>query len=380
MASSPPPLHPRLRPPGRSALAACFLLPWLAAGQTWVAQESGTTASLRGLMALGSRLAWAGGTGGTYLKTEDGEHWRAARVPGAEELDFRDVHALDGQTAWLLASGPGDRSRIYHTRDGGTHWTLQFTNPDAKGFLDAMGFRDSRHGIVVGDPVDGHFVVLTTDDGGEHWRRRTTPAAMPAEGAFAASGTCLAVRGAREAWFGTGGPGGARVFRTTDGGATWSVAQTPVRNDGPAAGIFSLAFSGALRGVAVGGDYTKPGESAGNIAITSDGGRTWVEVSGASVGQAFSLPAGTQGRPGVRRRDTATGHQTPPGGFRSAVAWVAGRKVWIAVGTSGSDFSADGGRSWKTFDNGAFNAVSVAPDGAGWAVGPGGRVAALRWR
>jgi len=61
---------------------------------------------------------------------------------------------------------------------------LQLTNPDPKGFFDALAFWDATHGIAVGDPVDGHITIFTTDDGGVHWVRRATPAALPNEGAF----------------------------------------------------------------------------------------------------------------------------------------------------------------------------------------------------
>ncbi|HEX4594813.1 MAG TPA: hypothetical protein VH157_11090, partial [Bryobacteraceae bacterium] len=197
----------------RCGLAAITILAnWLPA-QTWVTHASGVTASLRGVSAINDRVVWASGTRGTYLQTTDGgATWRAATVPGAETLDFRDVHAVDARVAYLLASGPGDKSRIYKTADSGVHWTLQFTNPDPKGFFDALAFWDARHGIVLGDPVEGEFVILTTADAGEHWVRQHTPRALPNEGAFAASGTCLIARGLHEAWFATGGPGGARVF------------------------------------------------------------------------------------------------------------------------------------------------------------------------
>jgi len=52
-------------------------------------------------------------------------------VPGAEALDFRDVHAFDEKTAHVLAIGPGDASRIYRTTDGGATWTKTFANPDS---------------------------------------------------------------------------------------------------------------------------------------------------------------------------------------------------------------------------------------------------------
>ena len=115
---------------------------------------------------------------------------------------------------------------------------------------------------------------MTTSDG-DTWQKMKGPSANKDEGAFAASGTCVFTRGTREAWFGTGGIGGARVFHSEDSGQTWSVAKTPIRHDSASAGIFSLAFSDALHGIAVGGDYMKPDESAGTIAITVDGGKTW---------------------------------------------------------------------------------------------------------
>jgi len=326
----------------RPALLAVPLLAM--APPAWTPQKSGTAASLRGLAAVSRTTTWASGTGGTYLRTTDGgATWTAAQVAGAEGLDFRDVEAFGDDDAYLLASGPGDRSRIYHTADAGAHWTLQLTNPDSSGFLDSLAFWDRGRGIALGDPVGGRFAIFTTVDGGTHWMRQTGPEALPSEGAFAASGTCLIATGKQDAWFGTGA---ARIFHSADSGRTWTALQTPIRHDGPGAGIFSLAFSDARHGVAVGGDYTRPESAEHNIAVTADGGRTWTEPAGAH-----------------------------PAGYRSAVAWAAAIEAWIAVGTSGSDISHDNGQSWTRFDTAAYNAVAFAPDGTGWGVGPKGAVA-----
>ncbi len=328
-----------------------LLLCPFAAAQTWSLQTSGVTASLRGAAAVSPTVAWASGTGGTWLRTEDGgATWISGKVPGAETLDFRDLHAVDARTAFLMSIGSGPQSRIYKTADAGLHWQLLFTNPDAQGFFDAIAFWDPTHAILVGDPVDGHMTIFTTEDGGIHWTLRQTPPALAGEGAFAASGTCLVTHGASEAWFATGGKGAARVFHTTDGGRSFTVASSPIRADAASAGIFSLDFSDALHGIAVGGDYSQPDAPAHNIALTSDGGRTWTEPSG-----------------------------TPPAGFRSAVLYVPDAHLWIATGTSGSDISIDGGRTWRTFDHGNFNALAFASRDAGWAVGPKGRIAAIHW-
>jgi photosystem II stability/assembly factor-like uncharacterized protein len=327
----------------------------VAARAQWVAQPSGTQVRLRGVSAVSARVAWASGDKGTYARTTDGGRtWRAGQVPGAEALDFRDVDAFDADTAYLLSIGEGDKSRIYKTTDGGRRWVLQFQSTRPAAFFDSMAFRDKNHGVAISDPVGGKFLVITTTDGGKHWAE-TPPAGMPpaleGEGAFAASGTCVAVAGKSDVWFGTGGPNGARVFRSKDGGRTWEVSDTPLAY-GKAAGVFSVAFLDSMNGVIVGGDYTKEKESAGNVATTSDGGKTWETPRGAR-----------------------------PGGYRSGVAIIRGTRgpALLAVGPSGTDYSPDGGETWTPLSTEGFHAASFSKDGrAGWAVGEGGRIAKFK--
>src|SRR5579863_2070272 len=103
-----------------TARAAYLLIATAAFAQTWVDQTSGTTASLRGISAVSAKVAWASGAGGVWLWTLDGgATWQSGKVPGAESLDFRGVRALNATTAYLMSSGPGDKSRIYKTTDGG---------------------------------------------------------------------------------------------------------------------------------------------------------------------------------------------------------------------------------------------------------------------
>ena len=232
----------------------------------WTMQNSGVTARLRGVSAVSERVAWASGSGSTVLRTLDGGlTWQKLSVT-TDVLDFRDIDAMDSETAYVLAAGNGPASRIYKTTDAGKTWTMQFKSEDSKVFLDAMSFWDADHGVVFGDSVDGQFYVLTTKDGGRVWSRVSAdklPPALENEGAFAASGTNIALFGKSYAWIGTGAAAKSRVLRTADGGQTWQVFDTPLTS-GPSAGIFSIAFRDTKHGVIAGGDYRKEQEAINN--------------------------------------------------------------------------------------------------------------------
>lgn len=334
-----------------ASLIACLLVAAVCHAQNPGPLKTGTTENLRGVSAVSTKAIWASGTHGTYLRTTDGgKSWQVAQVPGAEALDFRDVEAFSKNVAVLLSAGPGELSRIYATRDGGRHWLLQFTNHDPKGFFDCMAFWDRSRGIALGDPLDGRFELLTTKDGGKHWTRvpaEGIPPALDGEGAFAASGTCIAVQGKRNAWFVSGGKT-ARVFRSSDGGQTWQVSATPIVHGEAPQGIFSVAFRDAQHGAIAGGDYQHSKRSNAALAFTADGGASW-QLSPISPQPYFSAVSFT------------------PKGF-------------LAIGTSGAFVAATpDATGWTQTWQLNLNAVSVR-DGQAWAVGPKGVIVKLNLR
>ncbi len=314
----------------------------------WTKHDVGTRSSLRGLAVVNEKVVWASGTGGTVIVTADGgKTWNVRSIPGAEKLDFRDIEAFDAKTAYILSIGNGETSRIYKTVDGGLTWKLQFTNNDEKAFYDAIACWDAKSCIAMSDPVDGFYRLIETRNGGDSWTLIDTEKmdnAKPGEAAFAASGTCLYTVGRSTVYLVTGGSD-ARVFRSNDRGWSWTVAESPLAKGTPGSGIFSIAFRNALHGTIVGGNYEKPGDSAGNLAFTRDGGKSWYAGDGLR-------------------------------GYRSAVAYI-NDKTLIAVGTSGADISFDRGATWRTVGEENFNSVAAKGQKAVWAVGPNGNVARL---
>jgi photosystem II stability/assembly factor-like uncharacterized protein len=359
------------------------------ASAQWDIEESHTTASLRGIHNVGGGVAWASGTDGTVLRTEDGGYlWQTCAIPpGAEKLDFRGIQAFDENTAIVMSSGPGDQSRLYKTTDGCQTWKLVFTNPDKDGFWDALQFakvssnaNDKCFGVLLGDPVDKHFPMFLTYDCGERWERQIqqSPEIEPhGEAAFAASNSSLVINGLMERIFVTGGKGGPRILGFWVGlddtglsdpikvmkGAKpvhflskgWSTSALPAKNPSDSSGAFSFAQRD-WHEVIVGGNYKLP-EQTGATAWFID----------------RSHPTYTT---------NWTHAQTPPHGYRSSVDWDSNQKLWITVGPNGTDISTDDGKNWRPLTPSStdpadadknWNALSLP-----FVVGPHGRIGRLR--
>jgi photosystem II stability/assembly factor-like uncharacterized protein len=314
--------------------------------QSWTLQASGRETNLRGVTIARDRsdkaVVWASGSKGVILRSiDEGKTWMQFHVADGGNLDFRDIEAFGEDTAYAMSSGDGEKSRIYKTTDGGKTWTLQYADKQPGFFLDSLACDSTIHCFALSDPVDGKFLVLNTDDG-MRWKelpRDKMPSALRTEGAFAASGTSIALCDGG-IYFGTGGPA-ARIFHSPDHGRTWTVTPTPMAARNASSGIFSIACRGRAL-VAVGGDYRDP-DNAHSVAIYSnDSGNSWRLAE----------------------------HQ--PGGYRSAVVFLSDRDL-VTVGTNGTDVSHDAGVDWQHADALNLNAI-VFSGSEGWGVGPNGAI------
>src|ERR1700693_5278382 len=147
-------------------------------------QNSGTTQLLISVSPVNSKVVWAAGTGGTYVVTTDGGNtWKAAVVPGAEKMQFRDVQGVSDKVAYLMSIGNNTTDfRIYKTVDGGATWTIEFTNKTANAFYDCFAFWTPKRGITHSDSVNGVFPAIRTTDG-VTWQSISSnmPPALPGE-------------------------------------------------------------------------------------------------------------------------------------------------------------------------------------------------------
>jgi photosystem II stability/assembly factor-like uncharacterized protein len=340
LSSSPVAGHPSCPTPNQPSLA-------------WDLRSSNTSAQFRGLAPVSDSTVWLAGTNATVLRTTNGgaiwNNISPVLLPENSTLfQFRDIEAFSAETAVVLSIGEGNASRIYRTQDGGLNWMRTFVNDEPTAFYDCMAFENKRHGLAMSDPVQGKFRLIETWDGGMTWDivpPEGMPDALTGEAGFAASGTCIEAAAGR--WYiASGGVDPGRIFRSKDG-KHWKVSNSSIPGS-PAAGVFSVRFRDPKNGIAVGGDYEKPTGNTDNAVWTKDGGKSW------HLAKTF------------------------PGGYRSGVSWVPGRtQMAVAVGTSGSDITYDGGKNWQAIGNGTFDAVECVSQTVCWASGSGGRVARL---
>jgi photosystem II stability/assembly factor-like uncharacterized protein len=317
-------------------------------GQCWSLKNSAVDTNLRGVSVVfenslsAESVVWASGSHGVVLRSGDsGKSWKRLHIPDGELLDFRGVQAFDENIAYVMASGQGNNSGIYKTSDAGKTWIRQYSDLRKAFFLDAIACSDETHCFALSDPADGKFLLVATEDG-QHWRELSgdnMPAALPNEGAFAASNSSLVIEG-KNLYFATGGPA-ARVFHSADLGRTWSVAATPIYSGKPSAGIFSLAADGDVI-LAVGGDYQDAKLAKNVAAVSHDAGKTWQLA------------------------------ETMPGGYRSSIAKCSGG--FVAVGPTGADIDHHYGEHWAPLSQDNFNALSYSK-GELWAVGANGTIA-----
>jgi photosystem II stability/assembly factor-like uncharacterized protein len=235
--------------------------------------------SIRALHAVSDNEAWFAANRGVWGYTEDaGKTWHIDSI----RLDtivpeFRALEVLNDSTVLLM--GIASPALIFKTTNKGKTWKIVYRNDHKDIFFDSMKFLDKKNGMVLGDPIDGKWQLIKTENGGDSWDSLTKinlPALETGEAFFAASNSCFDFHN-HHCWVGTGGKK-SRLIYSSDGGETHSVFETPLPEGSEMTGIFSVDFYDSDNGVVAGGDYDKADTAINAMAITNNGGKSWKEI------------------------------------------------------------------------------------------------------
>jgi len=310
--------------------------------------------SIRSLSVPSEKVIWASGSKGMIAKsTDEGVTFDWMQVKGYEKRDFRAMHAWNDQEAIIVAVAAP--AIILKTKDGGASWYTVYENKDTAMFLDAIHFKDSKNGIVIGDPIDGVVFMLTSNNKGESWSK--VPKSYfssnlhNGEAFFASSNSNLVHVG--NAYFMVTGGLKSRIWN--NGGAT----DLPLLQGTSSTGANSIAVSpNQQKLVIVGGDFTQDKLSDNNI-----------------IGyQLFLEPKSDQKYLTKKRTILQPLILGSPNGYKSCVEFI-NNQIILTSGTSGVDISEDGGKQWNKITDASFHVIKRHVNKMGaYLAGAGGRI------
>ncbi|TRX22724.1 T9SS type A sorting domain-containing protein [Flavobacterium franklandianum] len=204
--------------------------------------------------------------------TDGGETWTPGTInlgTNTAGLGITSISAISDQIAWISAAPDvSDLGGVWKTTDGGLTWTKQttalFNNP-TDSYTSFVHFWDALNGVTGGDTESGSFEIYTTSDGGNNWNRvigANIPDSLAGEtgyvGVTSISGNTF--------WFGTSA---GRIFKSMDKGLSWTVTDSVVSID---FGLDRFSFSDANKGILMVEDTQK-------LYKTTDGGTTWTPIT-----------------------------------------------------------------------------------------------------
>ncbi len=218
-------------------------------GEGWEFQKENTGDNFRDIIFVDENEGWVCTGAKKIFHTPDGgATWETQYLPG-QYLSTASIFFINAETGWAC----GSYDRIFKTVNGGATWlTVHSGYYTEATYLEDIEFYDENHGIAVGGYIVGNdtAVILTTQDGGQNWNKKTFPNHKRLKKAYFLSGNTIVAVGV----YGV-------VFRTTDGGETWTTQDI-------GSSLSDVYFFDEMNGIAL-GSY--------KVMHTHDGGISWEE-------------------------------------------------------------------------------------------------------
>ena len=155
-------------------------------------------------------------------------------------MNFRAVAQVNGDMFALSIESP---TRLYKLKRKAERAKLVYEETHPKAFYNALNFWNENEGIAIGDPTNDCLSIIITRDAGESWHKipcDMLPKTRESEAAFAASNTNITIID-KKTWIATGGKS-SRVLFSPDKGLSWTFYETPIIQNEPTTGMYSIDF------------------------------------------------------------------------------------------------------------------------------------------
>ncbi len=215
-----------------------------------------------------------------FTRTIDGGNtWTVGTVGTDTNFQFSNIRAVNGDTAWVAMQNASlGTGAIFKTTDGGVTWPQQgagsIFNTAGTSFVNIVYFWDADTGMAMGDPVGGFFEIYTTVDGGATWTR-TPSADIPNPLPTLGGGEYGIQRNynvfGNTIWFNTDR---GRVFKSVDKGLHWTVSTVATTSILSTTRSMNIRFLDNLNGLAQ--IITNSTGAIYRVYRTTDGGASWV--------------------------------------------------------------------------------------------------------
>lgn len=221
---------------------------------------------LRGIAAYGDSMVMAVGTTGSFFKSTNGGSTWARQSLNTNQTLNRVAVSQNGKI-WIVVGGGGVARRSIDT---GRTWQNITIHPSGGGNNDVY-FLDTANVLAVSDNVNGELSMYNSTNGGATWNRFSN-SNLPNSNNN--SGPLLAISFKnRNLGFVSGAGDRARMYRTTDGGGSWT--QIDLTGAEANRNVTSIVpFSADTICIGYNGAY-----GAASIWRTTDAGASWVEYN-----------------------------------------------------------------------------------------------------
>jgi len=322
-------------------------------GETWSSVTSNVS-DIASVQFLSTTLGYCAGASNSIAKTTDGGNTWTAQTSPSSSANYTDIFFANENVGFIYRDAATSSASVYKTTDGGATWTKPYITSPQIGAT-CLWFFSESNGLAFGRKGG----ICKTTDGAINWSKISSDKLNTVKDIFFLNENL--------GWVVAFDNSGSFYGKTTDGGITWNITSNTLFK--PYAVYFINENYGWVSG------------DGGGVYKTTDGGNSWTGVIASSYGDhmydVFFVDSLYGWAVGSDRTFLSTDGGTTWTLSLGGVQYAGGNKIYFMDRNRGfkdsyqKNYTTDGGITWQTNTTFTLQQASFAfaNDKIGWAVG-----------